>query len=135
MRRVAQTNYKIPNTNIVIEKGVSVVVPVYAIHNDPEYYPNPEVFDPDRFTAEEIKKRHPMAWLAFGEGPRNCIALRFGMMQARIGLIKMLLNFEFATCEKTPVPMAFGLNPIVLSPKENIYLKIKSIRTECNDKK
>lgn len=102
-------------------------MPVHAIHNDPEYYPNPEKFDPERFSPEEIKKRHPMAHLPFGEGPRNCIALRFGMMQARIGLIKLLNSFEFIPCDKTPVPMFFGINPIVLTPKENIHLKIKPI--------
>lgn len=128
---MAQTNYKVPGTDFVIDKGVSVVVPVYAIHNDPEYYPNPEKFDPDRFLPEESKKRHPSAFLPFGDGPRNCIALRFGLMQARVGLITLLNSFEFTTCQKTPAPpMEFGLNPIVLSSKKDIYLKIKAIKAE-----
>lgn len=130
MRRVAQSNYKIPGTNIVFDKGVSVVIPVYAIHHDPEYYSEPEKFDPERFSPEETKKRNAMTWLAFGDGPRNCIALRFGMMQTRIGLITLLNRFEFSPCAKTLIPMVFGTSPIVLSPKEGIYLKIKPIETE-----
>lgn len=68
---MAQANYKVPDTQITIEKGMSVVIPVYAIHHDSNYYPEPEKYDPQRFTPEETKKRHPMSWLAFGEGPRN----------------------------------------------------------------
>ncbi|XP_055294932.1 cytochrome P450 6A1-like [Sitodiplosis mosellana] len=130
LRRMAQNDFKVPGTNIVIEKGVSVVVPVYAIQRDPELFPEPEKFSPERFTPEQVKNRHPMAWLAFGEGPRNCIALRFGMMQTRIGLITLLTKFEFSPCEKTLIPMVFSSSPIVLSPKDGLYLAIKPITTE-----
>lgn len=124
---MAQNNYKIPDSNMMIEKGISVVIPVYAIHHDPEYYPDPETYDPERFSPDETKKRHPMAWLAFGEGPRNCIAMRFGMMQTRIGIISLLRNFTFSTCAGTPIPMVFGPSPIVLSSKDCIHLKIEPI--------
>lgn len=124
---MAQANYKVPDTQMVIEKGMSVVIPVYAIHHDPAIYPQPEQYDPSRFTSEEMKKRHPMAWLAFGEGPRNCIAQRFGIMETRIGIISLLSRFKFLPCSKTPIPMTFGPSPIVLSPKESVYLKIEPI--------
>lgn len=130
MRRTAQNNYKVPDSDIVIEKGMAVVVPVYAIHNDPTIYPEPEKYNPDRFSDEEIKNRHAMAWLAFGEGPRNCIALRFGMMQTRIGLITLLSNFEFSPCSQTPIPMTFSSSPIVLSPKDGVYLNVRPINAE-----
>lgn len=74
--RDTKSNYKVPNSNIVIEKGVNIMISVYAIHHDPEYYPDPEKFNPDRFESEEVKKRNPMTWLPFGDGPRNCIGSR-----------------------------------------------------------
>ena len=60
-------------TDQVIEKGTWIKVPVHAIHQDPTYYPEPEKFDPERFDSAEVKKRHPMTWLPFGDGPRGCI--------------------------------------------------------------
>lgn len=106
---------------------IKVIIPVYAIHHDPEYYPVPEVFDPDRFTPENVQKRDSMTFLAFGEGPRNCIGLRFGMMQARIGLITLLRNYEFSICSQTVSPLILTQKAFVLSPKGQIFLKLKPV--------
>lgn len=71
--RVAIKDYKIPGTNITLEAGTKVQVSVRGIHHDPEHYPDPEKFDPERFNDENKSKRHPFSFLAFGEGPRICI--------------------------------------------------------------
>ena len=71
--RLCNKSCKIPGTDILIEKGTKILVPVFAIHRDPIYYPEPMKFDPDRFLDENKKKREACTYLPFGEGPRNCI--------------------------------------------------------------
>lgn len=75
-QRIAKEDYQVPNTKIVLEKGTSVTIPIYAIHHDPEIYPNPEKYDPDRFSTIEVNKRHQFSFMPFGEGPRICIGMR-----------------------------------------------------------
>lgn len=128
LHRNTRNAYTVPGTNDVIEKGTAIIIPVMAIQHDPEYYPEPEKFNPDRFESEAIKQRDSMTWLSFGDGPRNCIGLRFGMMQARIGLVTILNNFEISLGSKTTVPLVIEAKPIILSPDGGVYLKFKSIK-------
>lgn len=71
--RTAINNYTFEGTNTTVLKGQQVYVPIYAIQRDPNIYPNPDVFDPERFSDENIQLRDPMFYLPFGDGPRNCI--------------------------------------------------------------
>ncbi|CAO1425544.1 unnamed protein product [Diamesa serratosioi] len=123
--RKCTIDYTIPGTNLEIKKGTTVMIPTFALHRDPQYYPNPNEFDPERFTEENIKTRHPFTYLPFGEGPRSCIAMRFGMMQTRVGVVKLLSNFEFTINDKTTIPMVFSPPSIFLSPLgDNMWLTV-----------
>lgn len=122
--RIADRDYKIPNTNYVIEKGMLALIPVYAIHHDPNIYPNPDVFDPERFSEENQTKRHPFTFLPFGEGPRICIGMRFGLMQTRLGLISLLKNFRVEHCDKTPKTVKFSPTSQLISLEGGVWLKL-----------
>jgi cytochrome P450 len=62
----------VPGMDIVLEKGIRTVIPVLGLHHDPKYYPDPERFDPGRFSGEEKMTRDHYVFLPFGEGPRIC---------------------------------------------------------------
>lgn len=126
--RKALRDYKVPNSDLLIEKDMIVVVPIDAIHHDPEIYDNPSEFRPERFHPNEVNKRHAMSWLPFGEGPRNCIGLRFGKMQALIGLALLLKNFHFSLSPQTPVPLEFDEKTFVLTAKGGIWLKMEEVK-------
>lgn len=65
--------YYMPEIDTVIEKDTKLFISVLGLHHDPEYWPDPEKFDPDRFSPEKKQKRDPMCYLPFGAGPKNCI--------------------------------------------------------------
>ena len=71
-RECTQTT-KLRDSDLVVEKGLQIMLPILAIHRDPKYYPNPDKFDPERFSEEEKNKRPQCSFIPFGEGPRICI--------------------------------------------------------------
>ncbi|XP_052863097.1 cytochrome P450 6a2-like [Anopheles cruzii] len=127
LTRVPLRDYTIPGTKHVIPKDTLVQIPVYALHRDADHYPDPDQFNPDRFLPEEVQRRHPYVYLPFGEGPRICIGLRFGVMQAKIGLIMLLRNFRFAPTARTPKSIVFDPKSPVLAPSTGNYLKVDKI--------
>lgn len=76
LNRECTKDYKIPNSNIILKKNTNVLISNLGIQRDPEYYHKPNIFNPDRFSTENIKTRPPYTYLPFGEGPRNCIGMR-----------------------------------------------------------
>lgn len=127
LNRFAKNDYRVPGTNHVIEKGTWIKLPMFAVQRDPEYYPDPEKFDPDRFDSSEIRKRHAMSWVPFGDGPRGCIAVRFAMMNVQIALTMLLKNFEILRCERTVESIVFNPKTPHLRPNERIVLRIQPI--------
>ncbi|XP_048243850.1 cytochrome P450 3A8-like [Haliotis rufescens] len=108
---------------IKIPSGMDIAIPVIAIHYDEEYWPDPERFDPERFTPEAKGKRNPLAYVPFGAGPRNCIGMRLSLMEAKIGIARLLQNFKPIRSEKTQVPMTFKKIGI-LEAENGIWVKM-----------
>lgn len=73
LNRYCVKDYRIPNTNITIDKGTPVMISALGLHHDPEFYPDPEKFNPDRFAKSE---QNPYM-IGFGGGPRYCLGPSF----------------------------------------------------------
>lgn len=54
-------------------KGMTLVINAFSLHRDPKYFPNPEKFDPDRFSPENYNGKQPYSYIPFSAGQRNCI--------------------------------------------------------------
>jgi cytochrome P450 family 6 len=73
LNRVVTKPYVLPGTAVKLKTGTKIVIPVHAIHYDPKYYADPEAFEPDRFSDENVHNLHPNTYMPFGDGPRFCI--------------------------------------------------------------
>ncbi|KAL6418467.1 hypothetical protein ACFW04_012069 [Cataglyphis niger] len=73
LNRMPSETYKVPNFDLVIEKDTPIYIPMLGLHYDPEYFPNPNKFDPERFNEENKRDRPACVYFPFGEGPRACI--------------------------------------------------------------
>ncbi|XP_058794276.1 cytochrome P450 6A1-like isoform X2 [Phymastichus coffea] len=126
MRRSTES-YTFSGSKLTIPKGMRVWIPVYAIQRDPQIYPNPDTFDPERFDDEISKHRNLSFYLPFGAGPRNCIAARFANYQSKVGLIKILSKYKVDVCDETCVPYVIHPRSFLLTPTEGIKLKFTKI--------
>ncbi|KAG9479884.1 hypothetical protein GDO78_011748 [Eleutherodactylus coqui] len=103
IERVCKTTTEI--NGVTIPKGVLTVIPAFVLHRDPELWPEPEEFRPERFSKENKETQDPYTFLPFGAGPRNCIGMRFAMINMKSAITLLLQNFSLRTCKDTPIPL------------------------------
>uniref|UniRef100_A0A2K5WRH1 unspecific monooxygenase n=1 Tax=Macaca fascicularis TaxID=9541 RepID=A0A2K5WRH1_MACFA len=123
LERVCKKDVEI--NGIFIPKGVVVMIPSYALHHDPKYWPEPEKFLPERFSKKNNDNIDPYIYTPFGSGPRNCIGMRFALMNMKLAIIRVLQNFSFKPCKETQIPLKLRLGGLLQTEKP-IVLKIES---------
>jgi cytochrome P450 family 9 len=113
---------------LTINKGDVCWIPVYALHLDPNYHPNANQFDPERFSDENKDKINGSTYLPFGIGPRNCIGSRFALLESKILLYYLLLEFDFVITSKTQIPIKIRKDSALLLSENGFHVGLK--RTE-----
>ena len=73
--RKCDNTYTFEDTGLTIDKNVSILIPIAGLHYDPQYFLDPEKFDPERFSLENRDKIVPYTFLPFGDGPRSCLGM------------------------------------------------------------
>ncbi|XP_035228284.1 cytochrome P450 4C1-like [Stegodyphus dumicola] len=93
-----------------IPAGTNIYLNIYKLHRDPAVFPNPEKFDPERFSPENNTKRDTFSYIPFSAGVRSCIGQRYGMIETRVILSHIIRN----------------LKVISLDPRDmmNVYMKV-----------
>ncbi|XP_058462588.1 cytochrome P450 9e2-like [Malaya genurostris] len=108
----------------IIDKGSYVWIPIQALHRDPNYFPNPDVFDPERFGDMRKGNIKAESYAPFGIGPRNCIGSRFALAEVKVILYYMLLNFSFEKTDRTEIPLKISKGLGDVTPENGVYLKL-----------
>ncbi|XP_066591318.1 cytochrome P450 6B7-like [Prorops nasuta] len=130
LKRKAAEGYTFNGTKVHIPKGTEIIIPVWALHRDPDIYPEPDVFDPNRFLNKESTIKHPMHYLPFGDGPRNCIGARFAVHQTKLGIITVIKNFKVDVCEKTISTYEVDSKSLFLAPKQGLHVKLINLNSQ-----
>ncbi|KAK9506035.1 hypothetical protein O3M35_008047 [Rhynocoris fuscipes] len=121
--RKSTKDYVIPGTSVAIPKGTRVTIPVYSLHYDSKYFPEPEKFKPERFDREKNKIKIG-TYLPFGDGPRICIGERFAKMEIQVALVKLLTKYRFTLNSKTISPLVYNSSTILLMPIGGIWIDL-----------
>jgi cytochrome P450 len=104
------------------DTGQAIIVNPMPIHYHPDFWSNPESFDPERFSTESEKGRHSLAWIPFGAGQRQCIGKDFAMMEATLILSRLMQRYQIIAAHKPAPKAAFSAT---LSPTNGIWVKLE----------
>ncbi|XP_015186995.1 PREDICTED: cytochrome P450 6k1-like [Polistes dominula] len=118
--RIAVKDYKLPGTDLIIEKGTPIYVSINGVNRDSRYFSDPTTFNPLREKGENNKLSGS---LAFGIGPRSCIGQRLGILITKIAVIQLVLNFKiFIKQEREKL-----LNPITIftNAADGVYVQFQ----------
>jgi cytochrome P450 len=111
LERLTTKPYKVSNgtTEFVIPKGMLVGIPSNFM-KDERYFKDPKKFDPENFSTESKALRGPYPFIAFGHGPRNCIGMRFALLNLKLAMFRLLFDYKIVPCSKT-------VDELILDPK------------------
>jgi cytochrome P450 len=107
-----------------IPTGTTVGINTQYVHHMEEHWPQPEKFDPMRFTPEQVRARHKYAWVPFGGGAHMCLGLHFAYMQVKILLAQVLTRYSI---EIEPVYAPEWKAWPIPQPKDGLKVTFKSL--------
>ncbi|KAF5293677.1 hypothetical protein FQA39_LY03162 [Lamprigera yunnana] len=121
---------EVQEKELIVEPGVICWIPIFSIHRDPKYYPDPEKFDPERFCDQSVQRT---TYFPFGCGPRTCIASRFSVILCKLILVKVLQDYNVISTKTTKPPSCVSKIVIFLSGREsNVMFQARTANASTN---
>ncbi|KAI8059366.1 cytochrome P450 [Gongronella butleri] len=122
---------KVQGNEYEIKAGQHIQIQTNALHRNPDFWENPDVFDPERFMNSEVNgQRHHNAWMPFNDGPRACIGRSFAMQESKLALAMMFRKYQFVmdnSSQHINHTIVVSLKPV------NFYVRVKSaLPAECS---
>ncbi|XP_050461379.1 cytochrome P450 4c21-like [Cataglyphis hispanica] len=109
----------------ILPKGADVVLALGKVHRNKKYWPNPLVFDPDRFLPERLENSQSYYYMPFSNGPRNCIGMKYAMISIKVILATLIRTFVFKVDESIGIDKIKLKLEVLLSPLEPLKVKIE----------
>jgi len=108
----------------LIKKDTTILMSPYIVHRHPDYWKNPEVFDPERWETEEVKQMDKFAYFPFAAGPRMCIGNSFALLEAEIILTRVIQQFDFSYIGKSAPEME---PTVTLRVKDGMPMQVRNL--------
>ncbi|HJR70606.1 MAG TPA: cytochrome P450 [Gammaproteobacteria bacterium] len=107
-----------------VPKGTTIYVSLYATHRLPSLWPDPDRFDPERFTAENVERRPRFAFIPFAAGHRNCVGASLGVVELKIAVAMIAQRYELTVAPGHRVEGAAGTT---MHPRYGMKMRIRAL--------
>ncbi|XP_077526711.1 thromboxane-A synthase-like isoform X1 [Haemaphysalis longicornis] len=112
----------------LIKKGMSVMVPTYNLHHDPQYWSDPWKFDPERFSAENKHLIHPAVYQPFGLGVRMCVGQRLALVEMASVTAQVLRHFRITLSPSQKADLELKTCAFLVLPKDPVRIKLHRLQ-------
>ncbi|KAK0074343.1 hypothetical protein PV325_008469 [Microctonus aethiopoides] len=117
----------------LIDKGTSIWIPTYALHNDSRYYPYPRIFRPERFITTRKQISETGAYLPFGLGNRKCMGEQFALLVTKLCLYQLVAKYQFNTSDKMILPLELDPWKFQMYPKGGFWIDFEERKQKNSD--
>lgn len=124
-RQCTAEEFKLPGTDITLPRGTHICIPTFAMYKDSKYFPEPNRFNPDRFFDTKNQLR---ILLPFGDGPRQCLAKCYALLEIKCVISHLILKFKFLPCLKTEIPLTYIPDKLFISPVNGIWMRFETLK-------
>ena len=110
--------------HFTIPHKMPIIIPIFAIQRDEKYFPDPLMFDPERFAPNNKDNIVDYSFIPFGTGSRNCVGERLAYLQMKIGIVKILKDFRMETTPRTPKIIEFEERAMLIQSKHGLFINL-----------